>query len=240
MKYDEVAAAPPFFLTAHVAAGARVKISRRRGAGRAAARTPRPGACRARGHVNTAAHPPASPAGLWPAESAQRLSLSKFCVSRIGRDIFFWRFHLSVIHAKFAIATPSFARRDVTVVTVVHRSLAWTVRQRQMLSANPRVCSQCALSRACRFRYNALVNTPNVLRGEARNARRWPTISCELIRSSYPHAQCTSQHPLTRDAILRGTHIEAGTEMATASASLVAVLAPAAPNSSLSLASLLA
>ena len=101
------------------------------------------------------------------------------------------------------------------------------------------VCSQCALSRACRFRYNALVNTPNVLRGEARNARRWPTISCELIRSSYPHAQCTSQHLLTRDAILRGTHIEAGREMATASASLVTVLAPAAPNSSLSLASLL-
>ena len=124
-------------------------------------------------------------------------------------------------------------------MTVVHRSLAWTVRQRDRCFQPTHVCSQCALSRACRFRYNALVNTPNVLRGEARNARRWPTISCELIRSSYPHAQCTLQHPLTRDAILRGMHIEAGTEMATASASLVAVLAPAAPNSSLSLASLL-
>ena len=148
MKYDEVAA-HPFLLTAHVAAE---RVSKFWVGGPRC--TPRPGAgarCRrARGHVNTAAHPPASPAGLWPAESAQRLSLSKFCVSRIAcgtRTFFFWRFHLSVIHAKFAIATPSFARRDVTVVTVVHRSLAWTVRQRQMLSANPCMLTVCSLPR---------------------------------------------------------------------------------------------
>ena len=127
----------------------------------------------------------------------------------------------------------------MTVVTVVHRSLAWTVRQRQMLSANPCMLTVCSLPRMQVSLQCARQHSRHLLRGEARNARRWPTISCELIRSSYPHAQCTSQHLLTRDAILRGTHIEAGTEMATASASLVAVLAPAAPNSSLSLASLL-
>ena len=84
MKYDEVAA-HPFLLTAHVAAE---RVSKFWVGGPRC--TPRPGAgarCRrARGHVNTAAHPPASPAGLWPAESAQRLSLSKFCVSRIACD----------------------------------------------------------------------------------------------------------------------------------------------------------
>ena len=112
MKYDEVAA-HPFLLTAHVAAE---RVSKFWVGGPRC--TPRPGAgarCRrARGHVNTAAHPPASPAGLWPAESAQRLSLSKFCVSRIARAHFFWRFHLSVIHGEVrdcdAIFRPS--RRD--------------------------------------------------------------------------------------------------------------------------------
>ena len=151
MKYDEVAA-HPFLLTAHVAAE---RVSKFWVGGPRC--TPRPGAgarCRrARGHVNTAAHPPASPAGLWPAESAQRLSLSKFCVSRIacGTRTFFWRFHLSVAGCSGEVrdcdAIYLFARRDVTVVTVVHRSLAWTVRQRQMLSANPCMLTVCSLPR---------------------------------------------------------------------------------------------
>ena len=37
---------------------------------------------------------------------------------------FFWRIHERSQLAKFSIATPSFARRDVTVVTVVRASLA--------------------------------------------------------------------------------------------------------------------
>ena len=147
MKYDEVAA-HPFLLTAHVAAE---RVSKFWVGGPRC--TPRPGAgarCRrARGHVNTAPRPtrPRAP----PASGrlkARKVFLSRSFVSpelhagRFTRKFFFGGFT-----AKFAIATPSFARRDVTVVTVVHRSLAWTVRQRQMLSANPCMLTVCSLPR---------------------------------------------------------------------------------------------
>ena len=145
MKYDEVAA-HPFLLTApwqrsacqnfglagrlHTAAGRRGAV---------------PGA-RPREHRGPT-RPRAPASGRL---KARKGFLSRSFVSpelHAARAHFFWRFHLSVITAKFAIATPSFARRDVTVVTVVHRSLAWTVRQRQMLSANPCMLTVCSLPR---------------------------------------------------------------------------------------------
>jgi hypothetical protein len=141
---------PPFLLTAHVAAGARVssvKILRRRD-GRAAC-TPRPGACRARPREHRGPTRPRAPAS--GRLKARKGFVPRSLVLAAYNDSVGARFFCAVSRQREdcqvldcdAIFRPSRRDRRDRRACIARE---WTVRQRQMLSANP--CMLTVLSPA--------------------------------------------------------------------------------------------